>query len=206
MLVSPLLEILESIAIGAALAFALISISKLVKSRSLLLVVVLGTIMVCVGIAEILEVSLILANMVLGIIVCNMAHREEMFGVIDDIEDTIFAIFFVLAGLHFDFEAMRAAGLIALLIFTARFTAKYFGTMAGAQIARSPKDIKKYLGLALMPAAGVSIGLALLAQRAFPDLGGIIYNAILATVVINEIIGPPLAKLAIFKAGEQNAE
>jgi Kef-type K+ transport system membrane component KefB len=129
-----------------------------------------------------------------------------MFGVIDDIEDVIFAIFFVLAGLHFDLEAMHVAGLIALLVFAVRFAAKYFGTMAGAQIAHSPKEVRKYLGLALMPAAGVSIGLALLAQRAFPDLGGIIYNAILATVVINELLGPPLTKLAIFKAGEQNAE
>jgi Kef-type K+ transport system membrane component KefB len=163
-------------------------------------------IMLSVGIAEILEVSLILANMVLGVIVCNMAHGEEMFGVIDDIEDVIFAIFFVLAGLHFDLKSMQTAGLIALLIFVARFAAKYFGTVAGAQIARSPKTVKKYLGLALMPAAGVSIGLALLAQRAFPDLGSIIYNAILATVVINELIGPPLVKLAIFRSGEQNAE
>ncbi len=206
MLASPLLEVLESMAIGAVLALALIYTSRLVKSRSLLLVIILGTIMLCVGIAEILEVSLILATMVLGAIVCNMTHREEMFGVIDDIEDVIFAIFFVLAGLHFDLAAMQDAGLIALLIFAARFTAKYFGTMAGAQIARSPGDVKKYLGLALMPAAGVSIGLALLAQRTFPELGGMIYNAILATVVLNEIVGPPLTKLAIFKAGEQNAE
>jgi Kef-type K+ transport system membrane component KefB len=124
MLASPLLEILESIAIGTALAFALICIAKLAKSRSLLLVVVLGTIILCVGISEILEVSLILANMVLGVIVCNIASKEELFGVIDDIEDVIFAIFFVLAGLHFDHEAMRATGLIALLIFTARFAAK----------------------------------------------------------------------------------
>jgi Kef-type K+ transport system membrane component KefB len=206
MLGSPILEILQSIAIGAALGFALIYIAKLVKNRSLLLVAVLGTIMLCVGIADILEISLILANMVLGVVVCNTVHREEMFGVIDDIEDTIFAVFFVLAGLHFDLKAMHAAGLVALLIFMARFAAKYFGTMAGAQIARSPEEVKRYLGLALMPAAGVSIGLALLAQRAFPNLGSIIYNAVLTTVVINELIGPPLTKLAIFKAGEQNAE
>lgn len=206
MLALPLLEILQSVAVGAALAFAMIYIAKLVKSRSLLLVVVLGVIMLCVGITETLGVSLILASMVLGVITCNMTHRENLFGVIDDIEDAIFVIFFVLAGLHFDLEAMSTTGLIALVIFAARFVAKYLGTMAGAQIARSPEDVKKYLGLALMPAAGVSIGLALLAQRAFPDLGSIIYNAILATVVINELIGPPLTRWAIFKAGEQNAE
>ncbi len=206
MLVSPLLEIVQSIAVGAVLAFALIYIARVVHSRSLLLAVVLGTIILCVGIAEVLDVSLILANMVLGVIICNTVKKEEFFGVIDDVEDVIFAVFFVLAGLHFNLEAMRTAGLLALPIFASRFAAKYFGTMAGAQIAGSPGNVKKCLGLALMPAAGVSIGLALLAQRNFPELGGIIYNAILATVVINEIVGPPLTRLAIFKAGEQNTE
>lgn len=206
MLVSPLLEIVQSVAIGAVLALALIYIARVVHSRSLLLAVVLGTIILCVGIAEVLEVSLILANMVLGLIICNTVKKEEFFGVIDDVEDVIFAVFFALAGLHFDLGAMRTAGLLALPIFASRFTAKYFGTMAGAHIGGSPGNVKKCLGLALMPAAGVSIGLALLAQRNFPELGGIIYNAILTTVVINEIVGPPLTRLAIFKAGEQTTE
>jgi len=206
MLGAPVLEILQSLGIGAALGFLLIPVARLMKSRSLLLVIVLGAIMLCVGIAETLEVSLILANMVLGVVVCNVAHRKDLFSVVDDIEDVIFAIFFVLAGMHFDLQAMQTAGLVAGLIFAARFAAKYSGTMAGAHVARSPVEVKKYLGLALMPAAGVSLGLALLAQRAFPDLGDTIYNAILATVVLNEIVGPPLARLAIVRAGEQHSD
>lgn len=63
-----------------------------------------------------------------------------------------------------------------------------------------------YQGIALLPAAGVSIGLALLAERAFPTFGAIIYNGILASVIINELIAPPLVKYAIFKAGEQKLD
>lgn len=202
----PLLDIIVSIAIGAALALFLIYISRILKERSLMLVVVLGTVILCVGITEHLEVSLILSNMMLGVLVSNLANKEGLFSVIDDIEDAVFTLFFVVAGLHFDLESMEEAWLIAITIVGARFIAKYYGTMAGAQIAGSPQEVKKYLGLALIPTAGVSIGLALLAKREFPEFGDLIYNSILATVIINETIGPLLTRLAIYKAGEQHTE
>ena len=123
--------------------------------------------------------------------------------VIDDVEDVIFAMFFVLAGLHFDLGVIKVAGILALLITVGRFTGKYLGARAGATIVRAPPPVKKYLGLTLMPSAGVTIGLGLLAQSALPSLGAIIYNGILASVIINELIAPPLVKYAIFKAREQ---
>jgi Kef-type K+ transport system membrane component KefB len=203
MLAVPFLEIVESIAIGAALSLALIYMAKLAKSRSLLLVVVLGTIMLCVGVSNLLGTSEILANMVIGLVVANKARRDEMFLVIDDIEDVVFAMFFVLAGLHFDLGALKSAAILALLVVVARLCSKYFGTRLGARLAGSPDVVRKYLGFALLPQAGVAIGLALLAQSAFPSFGTLIFNAVLASVIINELVAPPLTKYAIFKAGEQ---
>jgi NhaP-type Na+/H+ or K+/H+ antiporter len=206
MLLLPSLKILGAIAIGVIFGFALIFIARLIKERSVLLVIVLGTIMLCVGVTELLDLSEILANMVIGFVVVNRLKKEEAFNVIDDIEDVIFAMFFVLAGLHFDLDVMKVAGILALLITLGRFGGKYSGTRAGAAIARSPEPVKKYLGLALLPKAGVTIGLGLLAESAFPTLGAIIYNGILASVILNELIAPPLVRYAIFKAGEQNAD
>lgn len=203
-LLLPLLEILESVAIGAVLGLALTYIARWVKTRALLLAVVLGTVLLCVGITELLAVSGIMANMVVGFIVVNRLKRGEMFLVIDDIEDVIFALFFVLAGLHFDLGVMQTAGILALLIVVSRFAGKYLGTRAGATIAGAPEPVRKYLGLALMPKAGVTLGLALLAQRAFPTFGDIIFNAILVSVIINELFAPFLVRYAIFKAGEQH--
>jgi NhaP-type Na+/H+ or K+/H+ antiporter len=205
-LLLPLLKILESVAIGAVLGLALIYIARWVKTRALLLAVVLGTILLCVGITELLDISGIMANMVVGFIVVNRLKRGEMFLVIDDIEDVIFALFFVLAGLHFDLGVMQTAGILALLIVVSRFAGKYLGTRAGATIAGAPEPVKKYLGLALMPKAGVTLGLALLAQRAFPTFGDIIFNSILASVIINELFAPFLVRYAIFKAGEQHQD
>jgi len=202
MLAVPFLEIVESIAIGMVLSFVLIYIAKLAKSRPLLLVVVLGTIMLCVGICNRLGISEILANMVIGLMVANKGKKDEMLLVIDDIEEVIFAMFFVLAGLHFELGALKSAGALVLLVVVGRLLAKYFGARAGAKLAGSSDAVRRYLGLALLPQAGVSLGLALLAQRAFPSFGALIFNAVLASVIVSELLAPPLARYAIFKAGE----
>ncbi len=129
-----------------------------------------------------------------------------MFLVVERIEEVIYAMFFVLAGLHFDLGAMKAAGILALLIVLGRCFGKYFGARAGATISHTSGEVKKYLGLALLPKAGVTIGLVLLAKRAFPTFGAIMVNAVLASVIINELIAPLLTKYAISKAGEAHPE
>ncbi len=198
----PLLYILESMAIGAVFAIALMYMAKLVKTRCLLLVVVFGMIMLCAGVTSYLGVSAILANMVVGFIVVNKTRRQDMFTVVEGIEDVIYAMFFVLAGLHFDLSVMKVAGILALLIVLARCVGKYTGVRAGARISHAPDVIKKYLGFALLPKAGVTIGLILLASLEFPTFGTLMLNAVLASTIINELIAPPLTKYAIFKAGE----
>ena len=205
-LVVPFLRILASIGIGAAFGFALIYLAKLVKTHALLLVVVLGMIVLCVGITNTLGVSLILANMAIGFIVVNRAKRNEMFTVIEGIEDVVFTVFFVLAGMNFDLYVMKIAGVLAAVLFGVRFAGKYYGTILGAKISHASDTVKKYLGFTLVPQAGVAIGLALLAKSIFPDFplfGSILVNTVLASVIISEITAPPLVKYGIFKAGEQ---
>lgn len=201
----PFLHIAEAIGVGILSGFALIYIAKLVRIRGLLLVVVFGMIMLCIGVTELLGVSSILANMVAGFIVVNRMKKNEMLLVVEGIEDVVYAMFFVLAGLHFDLSVMKTAGLLALVIPLGRMSGKYLGARAGATISHAPDIVKKYLGLALLPKAGVTVGLALLAKSAFPTFGAILFNGVLASVIINELIGAPLAKYALFKAGEASS-
>ncbi len=201
-LIIPLLHILASVAIGIIFAIALIYMVKLTTTRGLLLVVVLGTIMLCTGLTNYLGLSLILANMVMGFILVNTIRRKDVFSVVDEIEDVIFVMFFVLAGLHFDLNVIKVAGMLALLIILSRCFAKYMGARIGASISGAPENVRKYLGLALLPKAGVTIGLVLLAARSFPSFGAIMVNAVLASTIVNELIAPPLTKYAIFKAKE----
>jgi Kef-type K+ transport system membrane component KefB len=143
-----------------------------------------------------------MANMTIGFIVANRVADSEPIAVMEGIEEVVFAIFFVFSGMHFDAGIMRTAGILALLIVATRFTGKYVGTRIGATISHAPAVIKKYLGLALLPKAGVTLGLALLAQRTFPIMGNLIFNGVLASVIINELVAPPLTKYAITKSGE----
>ena len=205
MLGIPFLNIAEAIAIGILSGFALIYVAKLVKTPDLLLVIVFGMIMLCNGVTEILGISAILANMVAGFIVVNKVREREMFIAVERIEDVIFTMLFVLAGLHFELGAIKVAGILALLIALSRCSGKYFGTMTGATISHASGEVKKYLGLALLPQAGVALGLTLLAKRAFPTFGTIMVNAVLVSVIINELITPLLTKYAIIKAGEAHS-
>ncbi len=204
MLGVPFLHIVESAAIGIVFGVALTYISRLARTRELLLVVVFGVIMLCVGLTSYLGISSILASMVVGFIIVNKVKRKEMFLVVEEIEDVFFAMFFVLAGLHFDLSVLKVAGMLALLIVLTRCMGKYFGARVGAMISHAPDNVKKYLGFALLPKAGVTIGLALIAALKFPTFGTVLLNAVLASTIINELIAPPLTKYAISKAGESN--
>ncbi len=198
----PLLHIVEAAAVGIAFAIALVYISRLVRTRPLLLVLVLGAIILCAGVAIHLGISPILACMAIGFVVTNKLRREEMFLAVEEIEDVLYVLFFVLAGLHFDLSVLKTAGILALLIVAARYTGKYAGARAGAMISHAPEAVKKYLGLALLPQAGVAVGLALLAEDAYPAFGSIMLAGVLASVIANELVTPPLTKYALFKAGE----
>jgi Kef-type K+ transport system membrane component KefB len=202
MLAIPALEIAQSIGIGTALGFLLVYLSRLVRTRALLLSVVLGIIMLCTGLSSFLGVSLIMANMTIGFIVANRVEDSEPIAAVEGIEEVVFSIFFVFSGMHFDASVMKTAGILALLIVATRFSGKYFGTRIGSKISGAPEPVKKYLGLALLPKAGVTLGLALLAQENFPVFGDLIFNGVLASVIINELVAPPLTKYAITKAGE----
>jgi Kef-type K+ transport system membrane component KefB len=198
----PFLHIVESAVIGILFAIVLLYTIRLVRRREFLLVVIVGTILLCTGVSIYLALSSILANMVLGFVVVNKVKRKELTFVVEEFEDMIFVVFFVLAGLHFDLSVLKVAGILALLIVLARCAGKYLGVRIGAEVSHAPDNVKKYLGLALLPKAGVTIGLVLLASQEFPTFGVVMLNAVLASTIINELIAPPLAKYALLKSGE----
>ncbi|RZN36675.1 MAG: hypothetical protein EF813_07000 [Methanosarcinales archaeon] len=202
MLGIPLLNIFGSVAIGVIFAIVLMYLIGLARTRELLLVVVFGMILLCTGVASYMGLSLIIANMIAGFIIVNKMKRRELFSVIEEIGDVVYVIFFVLAGLHFDLSVMKSAGILTLLIVITRCLGKYMGVRAGAKISHAPDSVKNYLGFALLPTAGVAIGLVLMASIQFPSFGNVMLNAVLASTIINELIAPPLSKYAICKAGE----
>jgi Kef-type K+ transport system membrane component KefB len=206
-LLSPIISLLTSLFIGGLLGLCLRKLIRFVDRPGAMLGVMVGAIFLTSGLALSLEASPLLANMMLGFVVANFVdHHEILFTVVEKIEEPIFGMFFTLAGAHLDLGLMQTAGWLALLITLTRFGGKLMGTRLGARISRAPQVVKKYLGLALLPAAGVTVGLVLEAKEIFGPtyLSKLMVNAVLGSVIINELLAPFFVRFSIFKAGETN--
>lgn len=201
----PLLEILGSIILGALLALISLFFLRLVRGRSGALIVMLGMVMVCSGMATMYHLSSLLANMALGFTLANVSKKIHLVaGSIQGIEPPIYVAFFTIAGMHLDLHLLLKVGLLGGIYFISRIVGKIGGAGIGARLAQASRSVQKYLGLGLIPQAGVAIGLILLVQENpnFSEISTIITNVVLAGVALNELFGPLAAKMAITKSGE----
>ena len=168
-----------------------------------MLFVTATVILACTFITETLGLSSILANMAAGFIAVNRTDDESTLSVLERIEEPPFLLFFAVNGMSFYFQAMEAAGILTVLVIVGRKTGKYLGARFGAWLAGAPEEIRKYPGLVMLPKAGLTLGLAFMAQKAFPSFGTVVFNALVLSTIINMLITPPLAKYALIKAGEK---
>ena len=112
------------------------------------------------------------------------------------------SIFFIVSGMNLDLHALKTVGMIGVGYFIVRIIGKYAGTYAGCLLTKTSPDIRNYMGLALIPQAGVAIGLAFLGQRLLPqETGNLMLAIILSSSVLYEMIGPVCAKLALVFSG-----
>jgi Kef-type K+ transport system membrane component KefB len=204
-LVEPLKEIFTAVFIGAVLGVLLRLMIPEIKRRGALLGLTLGSIFLTSGIALTLRTSPLLACMTLGLVVVNTMRRpEQWFESVEKIEEPLFAMFFVLAGAHLQPRVLMAAGTLTLVILIMRTLGKLGGAYLGAVVSGSPMAVRRYLPLGLLPQAGVSIGLVLVARDYItdPSIAEIMVNAILGSVIINELVSPLLVKTALIRSGE----
>jgi Kef-type K+ transport system membrane component KefB len=111
-------------------------------------------------------------------------------------------IFFVISGAELDLAVLPTVGLLGVLYLVARSLGKYFGTFFGAMTVGADKNIRKYLGAALLPQAGVAIGMAQIVMNELPAYGSQVRAVILTATLIYELVGPMITKIVLTKAGE----
>jgi Kef-type K+ transport system membrane component KefB len=201
-------EIAFSVLLGIVAGAVLKYTTHLVRRREALLMVILGIIFTTIGTASQLHLSPLLASMVLGFYIVNMEKRHrDFFLVVEQIEEPLFGLFFGLAGAHIDPGVFKSAGLLAVAILVIRMIGKHLGTWAGARFSGTPPEVRNYLGIALFPQAGITVGLVLIAQNIFhqPVVANILVNAVIGSVILNELISPPLVKYALTKVHETPA-
>ncbi|MBL6989565.1 MAG: cation:proton antiporter [Bacteriovoracaceae bacterium] len=208
-ILTPVYSIGVSCIIGILMGMLLTRLIRYFAPRDVMLGLILGAVFLTAGLARSFGVSLLLSSMVLGFIIINFGKHKramEAHDVIEKIEEPLFGVFFLLAGAHLNISiAMQTMGLSFTVIIT-RFIGKYLGTYAGAQISQSPSSIKKYMGLALLPSAGVAIGLTLdakyIIEAISPKMAAIVVSAVVGKTLINEFVTPFLVRYALIKTGE----
>ncbi len=195
-------EIFGALILGFALASLSSILSRYVKAQADLLIYTLGFILATTGISIYLGFSPLLANMCLGAVVVNLTKSHRFFTVLRRIDWPFYLLFFVLVGSSLEIPLLKNLSLLGIVYVVGRILGKYTGTYLGGQIAHVESKMKKYLGLGLIPQAGVALGLAIVAKSELSQLGDLIFNTIVATTIVFEIIGPFCTKYALSKAGE----
>lgn len=162
----------------------------------------LGLVLLCAGLGVWLEVSYLLAAVVMGIMVANLAsHHERPFREIEGVEWPFLVVFFLLAGATLELSALIAVGWIGVGYVLLRTLGKLGGAWLGVRLVGESRSRARWLGIALLPQAGVALGLALLAEQQLPGTGADILAIVVGATVVFELIGPVGTRLALERAG-----
>ena len=203
MVVTPLIEIVGSVALGMALGAVLGFCARFFASRGNKLALSIAIVLAGVGLCDILNLSSLLVCMMIGAVMVNISQqREVLMEQCDRFTPPLFLLFFVLSGAELDLGVLPQVGLIGLGYLVLRSIGKWGGTMLGAVCVKADKHIKHYLGLTLLPQAGVAIGMSAQVAAKFPTLGAQVSTIVLAGVLVFELVGPVITKIALTKAGE----
>jgi len=207
----PLLEILGSLALGALVGLILSRLLRFIQNRDDMVVVMLGAVFFISGLSSWLGLSLILAEMAFGVALVNLAPQgsRTAFKWIQEFTPPIYILFFILVGARLEIGLLPQMGLIGLLYLLGRTAGKMLGAWLGGTASHATSAVRNYLGMTLFSQAGVAVGLALATAQAFSQstpeaqrVGALVVNIITVTTFLVQVIGPPLVKLAISRAGE----
>ena len=215
----PILEVVLSLLLGLITGLLFHFMERFFHSRSKRLAVSVGFVMVTVGISSLsfhiggihIAFSSLLSCMMLGTIFCNVCDfSEELMDRVDRWTAPLFILFFVLSGAELNLGVFSnlTIVLIGVVYILARSVGKYFGAFGSAKMVKCDSNIVKYLGITLLPQAGVALGMASKAASATTGIPGgeLILNITLFAILVYEIVGPFLTKISLTKAGEIKPE
>ena len=215
-ILEPLLEVVLSLGLGFLMGLLFTLCEKHFHSRSKRMAVSVTFVMMTVALSCLqfhvggihIGFSSLLACMMLGTVFCNMCEvSEELMDRADRWTAPILILFFVISGAELELSVFAdwAVVVIGLVYIISRSAGKYFGANISAKATKCDPNIIKYLGITLLPQAGVALGMAIKAIELGPD-GAIVRNITLFAVLVYEIVGPFLTKIALTKAGDIKTE
>ncbi len=175
------------------------------------LIILISTLFLFCGLCALLDISPLLGCLAMGMVYINITDDDKLYKQINYFSPPIMLLFFVRSGLNLKIDSLFTPTgntgsipiiAIALLYFAVRMVGKYGGAFLGATVIKAEKSVRNYVGLALIPQAGVAIGLAAMADRTLGGaIGENIQTIILASSILYELIGPACAKLSLYLSG-----
>ena len=207
-LLIPLGQICLALLLGAVFGYLIALACRFFKSHTNRMSWCIAAVFASTAIADKYGLSSLLMCMAVGAVYVNMRDdAEKVLNSVDDWTYPLFMLFFVISGATLDLTSLPKVGVIGVIYIITRFAGKWIGSYIGASITHQPDVVKKNIGFALMPQAGVAIGMATLAST---QLGGgfgpQVLTIILSATLVYELIGPIATKSALKRAGEIHAE
>lgn len=213
LLVNPLIEIVASLLLGGGIGWVFSQVERFFNSRSKRLSLAVAFVFLCAALSKMefrfgeveIGFSSLLVCMMCGTIFCNLCDfSEEIMYRTDRWTAPVYVLFFVLSGAELDLRVFASPAVvgIGLVYILMRSAGKIFGANFSSKMTKCPPQVCKYLGLTLLPQAGVALGMATTVAADFGAEGSIIRNIVLFSVLIYELFGPILTKNALTKAGE----
>ncbi len=210
-MIKPVLTNLGVLLLGAVFGILLRILMPQKRSVDNKLIILVATLLVFCGICAMVDISPLLGCMSMGMIYINLSDDEKLFNQVGYFSPPFLLLFFVRSGLTFRLDALFAKSdflttmpllLAGIIYFAVRAVGKYGGAYLGCHVVRKDKKVRNYLGLALLPQAGVAIGLASLGARALGgEEGDFLLTVVLTSSILFEMVGPVCAKIALYLSG-----
>jgi Kef-type K+ transport system membrane component KefB len=193
-------EVVGAILLGIVLGVPMGFLSGRVQRGEPTLVEALGIIFIAGGVAMAIGVSYLLTSMVLGMVVAMVAgHHRRAFHEIEHVEWPIMVLFFIMAGASLDLADLSTVGMLGLYYIVLRIVGRWLGGLIGLWGVERDAILRGWVGLALLPQAGIALGTALLAAQYLPAYRDTILAVVVAATIVFELIGPPLTALALHR-------
>ncbi|MDO4522966.1 MAG: cation:proton antiporter [Eubacteriales bacterium] len=203
MLVKPLIEIALSLLSGGLLGLAISFSMRFFHSRANKLMICIAAVAIGVAVAQRFGLSDLLVCMAIGAVFINLREDAlDVMGLCDNWTPPLFMLFFLISGADLNLEILTSVGVLGAIYIVVRAFGKYFGAYLGAVVVKASPNIRKYLGITLLPQAGVAIGMAQMALTLLPEYGDRIQAVVLAATLVYELLGPVATKIALTRAGE----
>jgi Kef-type K+ transport system membrane component KefB len=198
-------EIGGAILLGVALGVPVAFLSGRIRRGEPTLLEALGIVLLCGGLAHRFGVAPLLATLALGTTVANVArHHARPFHAIEEIDGPFLVVLFVFAGASLHLESLAGIGWLGVAYVALRVAGRIFGGWLGGRLADADPVSRRWMGAALLPQAGVALGMGFVAANRIPEIADVILPVVIGSTVFFEIVGPLFTRLALVRARDSS--